>query len=419
MSVLPAASELDAADPLAHFRSRFAFPDPELVYLDGNSLGRLPSAAIDRASEVVGREWGDRLIRAWNDAWWEAPLRIGNKLAPLIGAHEGEVVIADSTSVNLFKLTQAALQRSGSRRRIVTDNMNFPSDVYVTGGAVRAMGDRHIVEIVDSADGIHGPADELIDTLGDDVALVTLSHVAFKSGYLYDMGRITAAAHEVGALVLWDLSHSIGAVPIDIEGCGVDLAVGCTYKYLNGGPGSPAFIYVRSELQDTLANPVTGWWGHADPFAFDASWRPRTGMRRFLTGTAPMVSTALIEPGIDVVAEAGVDAIRAKSELQTAYVVDRWRADLADLGFALNTPEDPSRRGSHVALGHAQALGIDLALIADHGVLPDFRPPDNLRLGIAPLYTRFSDLAAAIDALIAIVEAGTHRGRQGRRPAVT
>jgi kynureninase len=408
----------DTADPLREFRQRFVFPDPALVYLDGNSMGRLPTATVDRAETVVAGEWGDRLIRSWNEGWWELPLRIGDAIAPIIGARPGEVAVADSTSVNLFKLAVAALDRQAERPVVLTDDLNFPSDWYVLEAAARRAHGDHLVEMIASPDGIHGPVDAIVDRLGDDVALVSLSAVTYASGYRYDLEAITVAAHETGAMVLWDLSHAAGSVPIDLTGAAVDLAVGCTYKYLNGGPGSPAFLYVRPDLQDDLADPIAGWWSHADPFGFDRGYRPAPGIRRFLTGTAPVVSLALIEPGVAMLAEAGMEKLRAASLALTGYLIERWRTDLAPLDFTLRTPEDPQRRGSHVSLGHPRALAIDLALIADHGVVPDFRAPDAIRFGIAPLYNTFADVDRAVEAMIEIVESGKHLF-EPERPAVT
>jgi kynureninase len=408
---------LDASDPLAGFRARFSFPDPDLTYLDGNSLGRMPTVSARRAREIVDDEWGDRLIRSWNEGWWDAPVRIGDAVAPLIGAREGEVAIADATSVNLYKLVVAALVARPGRTRIVTDDLNFPSDVYILDGAARTLDRGHRVDVVPSPDGIHGPLDAIVDGMADDVALLTLSHVTFKSGYRYDVTAVTEAAHAAGALVLWDLSHSAGSVPVDMSAA--DLAVGCTYKYLNGGPGSPAFLYVRRDLQERLVNPISGWWAHEAPFTFDYGFRAAAGIRRFLTGTAPVASMSLIEPGVALIAEAGIDALFAKATAQTTYLVDRWEADLAPLGFTLNSPTDPDVRGSHVSLGHPDALGIDLALIHDYAVLPDYRPPDNLRLGIAPIYTRFADVARGVDALAEIVVERRHVPYLDRRPTVT
>lgn len=398
------ARKLDAVDPLASFRDRFVIADPDLIYVDGNSLGRLPRASIDLATDLVQRQWGERLIRGWNEGWWTAAERIGAKIAPLIGAQPDEVIVADSTSVNLFKLAVAALRARPGRAAIITDDLNFPSDLYILQGVVDLLGGQHRIDVVPSPDGIHGPEEAIKTRLDGDTALITLSHVVFKSGYLYDMASLTAAAHEAGALSLWDLSHAAGAVPVDLNGAGADLAIGCTYKYLNGGPGSPAFLYVRRGLQEQLFNPISGWWSQGRPFEFGLDYKPVDGMRRFLTGTQPMLSTALIEPALDMLLEAGIDALRAKSQRQTAYLVGLWEALLAPLGFVLNSPRDPARRGSHISLGHAEGLRIDLALINEMNVLPDFRTPDNIRLGIAPLYTSFVDIHEAVRRLAEVVE---------------
>lgn len=419
MSTASRAAELDAADPLAGFRDRFAFPDPDLVYLDGNSLGRLSRSVQTRSRQVVDHEWGDRLIRSWNESWWEAPQRVGDLIARIVGAAPGEVVIADSTSVNLYKLAVAALRARPDRPRILTDDLNFPSDVHILHGAAATAGSAHHVEVIRSPDGIHGPAERLLDRLDDEVALVSLSHVTFKSGYRYDMAAVTNAVHEVGALVVWDLSHSAGAVAVDLKATDADLAVGCTYKYLNGGPGAPAYLFIRSDLQPLLANPIPGWWGHVAPFDFELGFTPAGGIRRFLTGTAPMLSLAAIEPAAELVLEAGVERLAAKARRQTDYLISRADAALVPHGFDVRTPRRPDRRGAHVSLGHPEALGIDLALINEFGVLPDFRPPDNLRLGIAPLYTSYADLDAAVAALETIVRHGRHRAYADHRPTVT
>ena len=394
---------LDAQDPLAAFRSRFVIADPELIYLDGNSLGRLPKAAVELAADLVGRQWGKELIRSWNTGWWQAPERIGAKIARLIGAQPDEVIIANSTSINLFKLVVAALRYQNGRTRILTDTFNFPSDLYILQGAIDLLGNQHDLELAASADGIHGPEADLAQRLDERTALLTLSHTVFKSGFVYDMAGMTAAAHAAGALALWDLSHSAGAVPVDLNGAGVDLAIGCTYKYLNGGPGAPAFLYVRRDLQELLGNPLSGWWGQRRPFDFGLDYQPAAGLRHFLTGTLPIVSLALIEPGVDLLLEAGMEALRAKSVAQTEYLIDLWQAVLAPLGFTLNSPRDACRRGSHVSLGHVEGMRIDLALINDMQVLPDFRSPDNIRLGIAPIYTSFVDIHSAVMRLRQIV----------------
>ena len=413
------ARSLDSQDALAHFRSRFAFDEPDLVYLDGNSLGRLPLASQALAGEIVAGQWGRRLIRSWNEGWFDLPARIGDKLAYLLGAEDGEVIVADSTSVNLFKLAVAALRHQPGRTRILTDDLNFPSDVYILQGAVATLGSGHVLEIVPSPDGIHGPVDALLARLDERVALVVLSHTVFKSGYVYDMAAVTAAAHAVGALVLWDLSHSAGSVPVDLDGAGADLAIGCTYKYLNGGPGAPAFLFVRRALQEALANPLSGWMGQHAPFDFALAYAPEPGIRHFLTGTPPVLSLALIEPGVDLLLEAGMDALRAKSIQQTEYMIALWEEILQPRGYTLKSPLDATRRGSHVSLGHAEGWRINQALIRELNVLPDFRAPDNIRLGIAPLYTTFEELHEAVERLRRVVDDRIFARYSSHRPVVT
>lgn len=397
------ARALDATDPLTVYRERFVVADPDLIYLDGNSLGRLPVATAARLDDVVGHEWGNRLVRGWNEGWFEAPNRIGDKVARLLGATAGEVILADSTSVNLFKLSLAALLARPDRHTIVTDDLNFPSDLYVLDSAARLAGRDVSVRVVPSADGIHGPVEALCAAMDSDAALVALSHTVFKSGYTYDMAALTDAAHRAGALALWDLSHAAGSIVVDLRAAGADLAVGCTYKYLNGGPGGPAFLYVRRDLQDALANPISGWIGRRDPFDFALDYAPAPGIQRFLTGTPPVLSLAAVEPGVDLLLEVGIDRLRERSVRLSEYLIALWEARLAPLGFRLNSPRDPAHRGSHVSLGHDEGLRINLALINDMKVLPDFRRPDNIRLGIAPLYNTFTDLHAAVERLRAVV----------------
>lgn len=386
----------DRQDELAAFRTHFVATDPELIYLDGNSLGRLPKAAVALLHDVIDRQWGDRLIRSWNEGWIEAPIRIGNKVAQLIGAQPGEVTIADSTTVNLFKLALAAMRAKPGRHKLVTDDLNFPSDLYALQGICRLLGPEYSIEVVPSPDGIHGPVEGLTAAIDEDTALVTLTHTVFKSAYTYDMAAITALAHRAGAYMLWDLSHAAGSVCCDLHGANADLAIGCTYKYLNGGPGAPAFLYVRKDLQDMLANPVPGWMGQANMFNFGLDYEPAPGLQQFLTGTQPMLSTLAIEPGVDLLLAAGMERLRAKSVQQTEYLIALWEQALAPLGFTLNSPRDSRWRGSHISLGHVEAWRIDQALIHDMKVLPDFRKPDNIRLGITPLYTSFEDIYQAV-----------------------
>ncbi len=391
------AKKLDQQDELAYFRDRFVITDPDLIYMDGNSLGRLPKDTITLIQKVVAEEWGKRLIRSWNEGWWLAlQERIGGKIAQLVGAQPAEVLIADSTSINLFKLTMAAMRKQSHRKKIITDDMNFPSDVYILQGVCQVLGGDCHIEVVQSPDGIHGPVEALDEAIDDDTALVTLSHTVFKSAFTYDMKEITAKAHRAGAMVLWDLSHSAGSVPVELNAANADLAVGCTYKYLNGGPGSPAFLYIRRDLQEKMKNPITGWVGQKAPFDFGLQYEPARGLSRFLTGTPPILSIKAIEPGVDLLLEAGMDRLRAKSVHQTEYLIALWEATLAPLRFTMNTPPDPARRGSHVSLGHPEGWRIDQVLIKEMNVLPDFRKPDNIRLGIAPLYTSFMDIHNAV-----------------------
>lgn len=406
----------DADDPLASFAARFEVTDTDLIYLDGNSLGRLPSAAPTIIDGVVHGQWGDRLIRSWNEGWWELGTDMGDRIAPFIGASPGEVVVSESTTTNLYKLAGAALEARRDRTSIVTDDLNFPSDVHVLAG-LASRSDREL-RIIES-DGIDGPVRGLLEAIDETTALVSLSLTAFKSGYTYDLAAITAAAHAAGALVLWDLSHSVGAIEVDLNGAGADLAVGCTYKFLNGGPGSPAFLHVRTDLQDQLTNPITGWWGDADPFEFGLDHQPAPGIRRFQVGTAPILSIAGAAAGIDLVAEAGMPAIASKGRDLVAFVRELAATRLAPLAFVWSSPDDPWRRGAHAALAHPDAWRITRALIEVGQVVPDFRAPDNLRLGLSPLTTSFVQVHTAIERLARLVETGVHEQFPVDRSAVT
>jgi kynureninase len=382
----------DAADPLRGFRHRFADADPRLIYLDGNSLGRLPLATRDRLAALVA-EWGERLVTGWPD-WIDAPARVGDLLAEhVLGARPGEVIVADSTTVNLFKLCSAVLEsREGA---LVTDRGNFPTDRYVLEGLAAR----------------HGRELRLVATPTDAVAqrgaaLVALSHVDYRSGELADLSALTAATE---ADVVWDLAHSAGALPIDLRASGVQLAVGCTYKYLNGGPGAPAFLYVAEERQAALRSPIWGWFAQRDQFAMERDYDPVDGIGRFQAGTPPILLLAAVEEGVRLAAEAGIEAIRAKSIALCELIVALHDAWLAPLGFELGSPRDPARRGSHVSLHHPEAWPINRALIERAAVVPDFRGPDTIRLGVAPLYTGHADVWDALDRLRALVERGEHR----------
>jgi kynureninase len=415
---LQEAQSLDAGDPLATYRAQFVIDDPHLIYLDGNSLGRLPLRTRKRVTQVVDHEWGNRLIRGWGEGWFSAPQRIGAKIAQLIGAQPDEVIVADSTSVNFFKLVMAALGARAGRPAVVTDDLNFPSDLYLLQGALRLAGGRRLVR-VPSPDGIRVPLEALAEAITPETALLTLTHTTFKSGFIYDMPAVTALAHRAGALMLWDLSHSVGAMPLDLNAAGVDLAVGCTYKYLNGGPGAPAFLFVRRDLQAELLNPLWGWFGQKGQFDFSLDYDPGPGLQRFLVGTPPMLSTAAIEPAVELVLEAGLDRLRAKSVAQTEYLIALWEDWLAPLGVALNSPRDAAQRGSHVSLGHPEGLRIDRALIEDMAVIPDFRYPDNIRLGIAPLYTTFADIYEGLTRLRRVLVERLYEKYPVERPEVT
>jgi kynureninase len=413
------ARALDARDPLARYRAEFVVADDGLLYLDGNSLGRLPRRAETLVARTVREEWGSRLIRGWNEGWVNAPGRIGGKLGRLLGAKEGEVLVSDSTSVNLFKLAVAALKAREGRTAIVTDDLNFPSDLYVLDGVTRLLGGGRHVVVVPARDGICVDPADLSAAIGPDTALVSLSHVAYKSGFLHDMKTVTAIAHGAGALVLWDVSHSAGVVPIDFEASGVDLAVGCTYKYLNGGPGAPAFLYVRRALQPALENPIAGWFGREAPFSFAPDFVPAAGAERFLVGTPPILSLAAAEAGIDLALEAGVEAARAKSVAMGGFLESLWEEVLEPRGVTLGSPREAARRGSHLSFGHPEGLALDRALIEELNVIPDFRPPDVIRFGFAPLYTRFEDLYEAADRFQRALDEGLWRRYEGAGPAVT
>jgi kynureninase len=329
------------------------------------------------------------------------------------------VLISDSTSVNLFKLALAALRARPDRKRIVSDELNFPTDLYVVQGAIDLLRDGHFITLVSSADGIAVESRDILDTIDERTALVAFSHPTFKSAYLYDVQAITKRAHQVGALVLWDFSHAVGVVPLALDAWRVDLAVGCTYKYLNGGPGAPAFLYVREDLQSELLSTIWGWWGHQSPFAFDLDYQPADGVTRFLAGSPPCLSLLAIEPGVDLILQAGVERIRQKSVALSSYLIGLVDAILAPLGFELGSPRDPGRRGSHVSIRHPEGYRISRALIEEMKVIPDFREPDNIRLGLAPLYTSFEEVWEAVDRTRRVVEGERYRAYSRVRQAIT
>ena len=398
------AAALDRGDELAAFRDRFVLPD-DVIYLDGNSLGPLPKAAKARVADVLEREWGQSLIRSWTDhGWIDLQFRVGEKIARLIGAAPGTTVVADSTSVNLFKLLAAALDQRPGRAVILTEEGNFPTDLYMAQGLTALLQRGHVLRRVT----------DVAAALDDTVAVLMLTHVNYRSGAMHDMAALTRAAHQHGALVLWDLSHSIGAVPLQLDDDGVDFAVGCGYKYLNGGPGAPAFLHVARHLLADLRLPLTGWLGHAEPFAFEGSYRPANGIARAVVGTPPILSLAAMEAGVEIALEAPMTAVRAKS-LRLAGLFMALMEQEAE--FKLLTPRETTARGSQVALAHPQGYAIMQALI-ERGVIGDFRAPDVLRFGLAPLYVRFVDVWDAVAVLRDVIASGAWRNERYQQQRV-
>ncbi|HEX8389097.1 MAG TPA: kynureninase [Sphingomonas sp.] len=399
------ARALDAADPLARFRDRFDLPEG-VIYLDGNSLGPLLHASRDAVADCTSRQWGDRLIRSWNEGWIDAPTRLGAKLAPLIGARPEEVIVGDTTSANLFKALVAALRLDPTRRTVVSELGNFPTDLHIAEGAVACVPGARLRAV---------PRADLADALGPDTAVLLLTHVHYKTAERFDLAAWTARAHGAGALILWDLSHSVGAVPIDLTAANADLAVGCTYKYLNGGPGAPAFLHVADRWQHRLESPLSGWMGHAEPFSFQDAYRPAPGMKRWLVGTPPMLAMASLEAALDLWAEIDQREIAAKG----ARLFDILAGAGDALGLDCVTPRHPTARGSHISFRHRHAYALAQALI-ERGVIGDFRAPDILRLGLTPLYLSYSDVDRAADLLRMVLEEEPWRDeRFGTRLAVT
>ena len=396
--MLSRAADLDVADPLARFRERFLPCGDVQAYLDGNSLGRPLRATRDRLAAFVDHAWGQRLIRSWGEQWMDEPLRVGDALGDVVlGAAGGQTAMADSTSVVLYKLIRAALEAQGGRREVVCDRDNFPSDRFVLQGIASELDLRVRWIEVDPHTG--ATPDQVAAVLNDDTALVLLSHVAYRSGWLADLPEITALAHDHGALVLWDVCHSAGVVPIELDGSGVDLAVGCTYKYLNGGPGSPAFAYVRAALQERLRQPIWGWIGAADPFAMTAErYEPASGVRQFLSGTPAILALQPLHDMLALLEEAGMPAIRQKSIALTEYAAELADSVLSRHGVTLASPTDSARRGAHITLAHPAAHAA-IAQLWERGVLLDFRPPDVLRVGLSPLSTSFAELAHGVSVL--------------------
>ena len=386
---------LDAEDPLAPVREEFDLP-AELIYLDGNSLGAMPREARNRLSEAT-TQWAHGLISSWNDAGWaEAPTRVGDKIGRLLGAHPSEVVMGDNTSVNLYKALNAALSlhRGGA---ILTDEQNFPTDLYVAEAVAKKWG----VELR------RVPRNQLGEAIQHGVAVVTATHVDYRTGHMLEMREFTKAAHDAGALFVWDLCHSAGAVPLDLNGADADLAVGCTYKFLNGGPGAPAYLFAARRFHGDLNNPIPGWFGHDQPFDFDSGYRPAPDARRFLTGTPAILSVAALEAAIDLWLTIDIALVRSKSLVLADLLIDQVRRQSEGFGLELASPEDPATRGSQVSFRHPNAYGIVRAL-AEVGVVGDHRPPDIARFGLTPLYTRYVDMWDAAEKLSEVLRQRTY-----------
>lgn len=406
----------DLRDPLAPLRQQFELPDG-IIYLDGNSLGVLPKAAAARAASVVTREWGSGLIRSWNTAsWFDLPARLGDKLARLIGADPGQVVITDTTSLNLFKALAAALRiqqhAAPERRVIVSERDNFPTDLYMIQGMIDLLQQGYEMRLIDE----QLPLEQALD---DSVAVVALSHVNYRTGHLHDMAAVTARAHSHGALTIWDLAHSAGAVPVDLTGSNADFAVGCTYKYLNAGPGAPAFIWVAPRHTDQFWQPLSGWWSHQRPFDMAVDYEPAAGIRRYLCGTQPIVSLSLVECGLDIALAADMNEVRKKSLALGDLFIQLVESRCAQHPLTLVTPRDPARRGSHVSFRHPHGYQVMQALI-ERGVIGDYREPEVLRFGLTPLYLGYADVWDAVQVLKEVLDGETWKQeRYSRRGAVT
>jgi kynureninase len=417
------ARHVDQEDPLRGYRKEFYLPDENTIYLDGNSLGRLPQGTRYRMKEVIDHQWGTRLIRSWNEGWYDRTLDISEKLERIIGARAGEVISCDSTSVNLYKLAYASLKAKPARTKIVSDELNFPTDLYILQGIIGQLGPEYALEIVKSEDGQCISMKALDRAIDNNTALVVLSHVAFKSAFMYDMKAVTELVQSKGALMLWDLSHAAGAVTLKVGEHNADMAIGCTYKYLNGGPGSPAYLYVKTSLQEKLSPPLWGWFGEHDPFAFSLKYKPAKGIKKFLVGTPPVLSLEAINPGLDIILAAGLNRIREKSVLLTEFLLFLYDELLADHGFLLGSPRDAEIRGSHISLRHPEAYRICQALINPTDdvikVIPDFREPDNIRLGFAPLYNTFEEVFRSVHRIKNIVEGMSFQNYSNEREAVT
>lgn len=417
------AIELDKEDILKEYRNKFFIDSDNTIYLDGNSLGRLPIKTKVLLAEVIEKQWGTELIESWNKNWYGKSEQLGNKIAQLIGASNEEVIVSDSTSINLYKLAHAALKLQTGRNEIVSDEFNFPTDLYILQGLLKEFGPHYRILLAKTGDLLTIDLADLKNKITEKTALVVLSVVAFKSSFKYNLQEITSLAQQKGALVLWDLSHAAGAVKVELNKSNADLAVGCTYKYLNGGPGSPAFLYVRKDLQNKLSSPIQGWFGDDKPFEFNLKYRPSKGIRKFLAGTPPVINQMAVESGIDMIIEAGMENIQNKSIQLSEYFIFLSQQILSKSNFEIGSPLDSTIRGSHVSLKHTEAYRICQALIHPKNsrlkIIPDFREPDNIRFGLTPLYNSFKQIWQTVHRLKNIVETKEFQNYANEKESVT
>lgn len=405
---LKQAADLDQNDQLKRFKQAFYHGDEPLIYLDGNSLGMLPMATLQKIQHTIEEQWGKRLIRSWNESWIGLQKRLAAKIANIVGARQDEIFIGDSTSVNFYKLAFAALNQQQGKHQIISDTLNFPSDLYIIQGLIANTFQNHQLTLLESKDGMTIGLEQIEARLNHDTALLSFSHVLFRSAFKYPMLEVNRLAAEFDASVIWDLSHAAGAVPLSLNSDEAHMAVGCTYKYLNGGPGAPAFLYVSKAMQEKIQSPVWGWFGHAQPFSFDLAYHALPGIEGFAAGTPPILSLAALEGGLDVLLEAGPDRLYQKASQMTRFLQQMVEEELSKYGFSMASPADHNQRGSHIVLHHSEGFRITKALIEPDGkapvIIPDFRPPSFIRIGMAPLYNSFMDLYLLIERLIQIVE---------------
>jgi len=391
--------KLDTLDPIKKAREEFSLPK-DVIYFDGNSLGPLPKNTIKSLDSVIQREWGDGLVRSWNDEnWINLPRNLGNQIAPLIGAKEGEVIVVDSTSVNLFKVLSSALMLNKNRKVIVSESGNFPSDLYILEGVNNMFGESYERCLMDEGD------EEIEKYIDSSTAVVVLSHINYKTGRITDIKKITTFAHEKGALVVWDISHSVGVLPMNLHDLGVDFAVGCTYKHLNGGPGAPGFLFVHSSLIEKVSQPLTGWLGHIKPFDFEVEYQPANDINKFICGTPPIIAYKAIESGLEIFKDLSIIEIREKSTKLSEMFIQLMKQECTEFGFTLFSPKNSEQRGSQISFLHENAYSIIQALIS-HGIIGDYREPNVMRFGISPLYMRFEDVWNAITCLREIMQTG-------------